>query len=219
MDLGPRHRTAVGAAAALAVLLLLGACGSEEPSSADDPSSSVYGGTELEGQAPGFELVNHRGAQVALGDLRGKAVALMFFDSKCTDVCPLTARELPTVADELGPHATDTAFVAVNVNAEHRGVEDVAEFTDTHGLDDLPTWHFLTGEPEELAPVWEAYGVNVAHHADADLNHTSGLYLIDPDGEKRWYVSIPFTDEGLVEPWEGPDLPEVLSARMRELLG
>ena len=63
-------------------------------------------------------------------------------------------------------------------------------------LYEIPTWHFLMDSPEVLAPVWKDYGVSATHsHEENSIMHTSGTFLIDPLGQKRWYVSTPFSDD------------------------
>ena len=53
-----------------------------------------YRGTEINGDAPDFQLTDQNGSLIKLSDFRGKIVVLTFMDSKCKDTCPLTAAQL-----------------------------------------------------------------------------------------------------------------------------
>jgi hypothetical protein len=159
---------------------------------------------------------------VALSDFRGKVVVLAFLDPKCTDVCPLTDNEFRFTAEALGNGAAQLAFLVVNMNPAANSVAQVSVATVGWGVQGLQGWHFLTGSREELEPVYRAYHIEAEGppkpgRAD-ELQHTSGLYIINQDGDLSWYVSTPLVEEGLVSPWTGPRLGEILEARIRELL-
>ena len=173
----------------------------------------LYQGVELSGQAPDFKLTNQNGTLIKLADFRGKVVVLTFMDSTCKDTCPLTAAQFRRAYSQLQSNdRNQVAFIGVNVNSEATQVADVAEITITWRLDEIPNWHFLTGNPEELATVWKAYGVAVAPNTDgSDIMHTPGVFLIDPSGQKRWYISTPYSTD-LTLP-----LSELLLKHVREL--
>ena len=180
--------------------------------------SGPYEGTPLQGQAADFQLVDHQGAMVRLSEFRGKAVALTFMDSQCQEVCPLTAVHLRTAAQELGSEAGSVVFLGVNVNAEANSVEDVLATTEQWRLDEIGSWHFMTGSEQELSPIWEGYDVTVypAPEGGGELVHTPGVFLIDQSGELRRYISTPFDDQGTAQ-WTAP-LSELLVNYIRELL-
>ena len=152
-----------------------------------------YQGTELSGEAPDFRLTDQNGLLVSLSDFRGKVVVLTFMDSICVDTCPLTAAQFREAYRQLDEtEASQVAFIGVNVNVEVNKVEDVAEITRAWHLEEIPSWHFLTGNQDELTAVWEAYDVAVVPTADGnEIMHTPGIFLIDPSGQKRWYISTP----------------------------
>ncbi|MGZ4398480.1 MAG: SCO family protein, partial [Gaiellaceae bacterium] len=136
--------------------------------------------------APGFSLIDQRGRRVSLGALRGRSVVLEFFDPVCTDICPIVSREYVDAAHLLGPLSRRTVFLAVNVNQFHERIADVARFSRSHGLDTIPSFHFLTGATPALKAVWKAYGVAVQPNPKGDVVHSSLLYFIAPDGRMRY---------------------------------
>ncbi len=84
-------------------------------------------------------------------------------------------------------------------------------------LDEMPNWHFLTGNPDELEPVWKDYGVAAVHNPDGNsIMHTPGTFLVDPLGQQRWYISTPFSVESDTE--VALPLNELLLKHIREIL-
>jgi len=189
-----------------------------QPRAAAAVLSGPYEGTELGNPAPDFELPDHQGASIALSDLRGQVVVLTFMDSQCQQICPLTAVHLRSAYRELGSEAGSVVFVAINVNVEANTVEDVLATTQSWRLDEIGSWHFLTGTEDQLRPIWEAYDVTVypAPEGEGELVHTPGVFLIDQSGDLRWYVSTPFNDLG-TPAWTQP-LSELLVKHIGELL-
>jgi len=186
-------------------------------SSATSKNSQPYEGTELSGEAPDFQLTDQNNSVVRLSDFRGKVVVLTFMDSKCQDTCPLTAVHFREAYRQFDQNETkQVVFLGVNVNVEENAVTDVLETTQAWHLDQIPDWHFLTGNREELEPVWKDYGVAAAHNPDGNsMMHTPGTFLIDPLGQERWYISTPFSnsDTDLTLP-----LSELLLKHIREIL-
>src|SRR6266545_4070947 len=177
-----------------------------------------YQGVELSGEAPDFQLTDQNGSLINLSDFRGKVVVLTFMDSTCKDTCPLTAAQFRQAYRQFDQNeVSQIAFIGVNVNIVANQVSDVAEITKTWHLEEIPSWHFITGSSDELEVVWKAYGVAVSPSADgAEIMHTPGVFLIDPSGQKRWYVSTPYSAEGNAN-WTLP-LSDLLVTHVREIL-
>lgn len=180
------------------------------------PAASIgYTGTALQGPAADFHLVDQDGARVALSGFRGQVVVLTFFDSQCRGVCLLTAAHLRTVYGALDDSAPVT-FLGVNVNVQANTVADVMASTQQWRLDEIPTWHFLTGSAAELEPVWQAYQAGVIPMEEGDIMHTPGVYLVDQVGQTRWYLSVPFDQNGGSVGFT--PLSDLLLQRIQELL-
>lgn len=144
--------------------------------------------------APPFTLTDQAGRPVSMSEFRGKTVVLTFMDSHCTDICPLVSREFIGAHKDLGAASGKVAFVAVNVNPYHNKVSDVASYSRAQRLDSIGPWYFVTGPVASLRPVWNAYQVQVdAPNPNADVIHTSLIYVIDPSGRER-YVAEPMVD-------------------------
>jgi cytochrome oxidase Cu insertion factor (SCO1/SenC/PrrC family) len=144
--------------------------------------------------APGFTLTDQNGRSLSLSSLRGKVVVLEFMDPHCTDICPIVSQEYVDAYHDLGPLASQVVFVAVNVNQYHAAVSDMMAYSREQRLITIPDWHFFTGPVPDLRGVWDGYDIAVrAPSPDADIEHTSAVYFIDPAGRER-FVAAPMAD-------------------------
>jgi cytochrome oxidase Cu insertion factor (SCO1/SenC/PrrC family) len=141
-------------------------------------------------RAPGFTLTDQNGHTMSLASLHGKVVVLQFMDPHCTDICPIVSAEFVKAYHDLGPRASKVVFAAVNVNAYHARVQDMAQYTRAQALNTIPSWHFFTGPVPALKAVWRNYNIQVyAPSPNADIQHTSAVYFIDPQGRERYLAS------------------------------
>lgn len=201
----------------VALALILGGVGvfwfARNATSANQP----YEGTELDGIAPDFRLMDQNGTSVRLSDFQGKVVVLTFMDSQCEDTCPITGAHFRQAYKGLDQdEARQVVFLGINVNVKANTVGNVLETTHAWHMDEIPSWHFLTGEAEVLEPVWNDYGVAAIPQPDGSITHTPGTFLIDPSGKKRWYISTPFSAEDSSEPTL--PLSDLLVKHIREIL-
>jgi cytochrome oxidase Cu insertion factor (SCO1/SenC/PrrC family) len=66
----------------------------------------------------------------------------------------------------------------------------MAKYTRAQALNTIPSWHFFTGPVPALKAVWRGYHIQVyAPNPDADVQHTSAVYFIDPQGRERYLAS------------------------------
>jgi protein SCO1/2 len=181
-------------------------------------NTQPYKGTELSGEASDFQLTDHNGSHVRLSDFRGKVVVLTFMDSQCKDTCPITGAHFRQAYGQLDQNeAKQVVFLGVNVNVKANTADDILETTRAWHMDEIPSWHFLTGSREELEPVWKNYAVTVERDPEGSaIMHTPGVFIIDPSGQKRWYVSTVFPGAGNTE--LTLPLSELLVNHIREIL-
>lgn len=182
----------------------------------------TYQGVEFNQPATDFQLTDQNGDSIRLSDFHGKIVILTFMDTQCVDTCPITAHHFIQTYQQLSETQKEQViFLGVNVNTEAANIENINTMTTAWGLDQIPQWHFLTGEIALLEPVWKAYNVSVtprtSNHqtAHTQLVHTPGTYIIDALGQIRWYVSTPY--DSSTSEWI-PPLYEILIKHIKTLL-
>ena len=165
------------------------------PASISLPTINLMGLSPVPGSAaPGFRLTDQDGRTLPLSSLRGKVVVLEFMDPHCTDICPLVSQELVDAHRDLGKTGGQVVFAAVNVNQYFNRVRDVLAFSTAHQLSSIPDWHFFTGPVTALRATWHGYNIAVAAPSPtADIEHTSVIYFIGPDGRER-YIAAPMAD-------------------------
>jgi len=182
---------------------------------ADSPKSlSSYEGTKLGDIAPNFRLVDQNGDARSLEDFRGRVVVLALLDPICTDICPIYAYHYRLAYQSLGNDATKVAFLAFNANDEKTSVEDVMAATKKWGVDEIPSWHFLTGSPDALRAVWKTYGIVGSGRSKpdrpAEKQHSPAIFVIDQTGKRRWFFSTNFEN--------APPPSALIVKHVRELL-
>lgn len=134
-------------------------------------------------------LRDQTGRRFTLASLRGRPVAMEFFDSHCHAECPLAGRALAAAEAEV-PAAQRPVLVVVSVNPLDTRASVRAAIREW-GLAGLAPWHWLMGTHAELAPVWRAYHIDVQPEP-GDINHTEALYLIDRQGDERSGFLYPY---------------------------
>ncbi len=166
------------------LLVVLVACGRQP----------AFKGTVLQDPvpAPDFTLTDQHGRPFRLSDQKGHVVLLFFGYTHCPDVCPTTLSIWKQVEAQLGDDAKKVRFVFITADPER----DTPQRLREHLALFSPNFIGLTGTPEELAPVYQAYHVYVEKASEEQtavgylVNHTSTTYVIDPQG--RWRLTIPF---------------------------
>jgi protein SCO1/2 len=152
-----------------------------------------------------FRLVDQNGTMVTDADLRGKWSLVYFGYTHCPDACPTALNDIAVALDELGPKRGAVRPVFITVDPE-RDTPDVLKAYVT--AFDTPILA-LTGTPEEIAQAAKSYRVYYAKHPEAggdySMDHTSVIYVMDPQG--RFTAS--FTHESS---------PEEIAERLKKLL-
>jgi protein SCO1/2 len=152
-----------------------------------------------------FHLVDQDGKTVTDADLKGKWSLVYFGYTHCPDACPTALNDIAVALDELGPKRGAVRPVFITVDPE-RDTPDVLKAYVT--AFDTPILA-LTGTPGEIAQAAKSYRVYYAKHPEAggdySMDHTSVIYVMDPQG--RFTAS--FTHESS---------PEEIAERLKKLL-
>lgn len=115
-------------------------------------------------------------------------------------ICPIVSQEAIMADREMGDKSKQVEFIAVNVNEYHSSKQDVMQFSQSHGLSELPNWHFVTGDKASLQAVWKAFNIEVVPNPDGDVEHSVDMYFIDPQGNER-YVAYPDNEQKSISQW------------------
>lgn len=183
----------------LVAALSITGCSPDAPSfKASDVTGTTYG-KEL-------QLTGHDGKPHSLADYRGKVVALFFGYVQCPDVCPTTLLTFAEVMKQLGPDASRVQVLFVTIDPERDTPGVLGEYVPAFN----PSFLGLYGDAEATARVAKEFRVFYQKRpgptpSTYTMDHSAGVYLFDPQGKLRVYVSY----------GQGPD---VITHDIRELL-
>jgi protein SCO1/2 len=151
------------------------------------------------GLAPAFTLTTQDGARLALGDLRGKVVAVTFIYASCADTCPLLTAKLAALQARLGREfGARVFFASVTVDPERDAPEVLRRYARAHGAN-TAGWAFLTGTAAEIRDVEKRYGIYARKNPGGDVDHTFLTSLVDRDGILRvQYLGVRFDPEEML---------------------
>jgi protein SCO1/2 len=153
-----------------------------------------FNGTQYDdgATAPEIELTNVKGGTYRLSENRGRIVLIYFGYTFCPDICPGTLAQARQMFDLLGEQAEMVEFLFVTVDPERDTPEVMSAYVSAFH----PRIVGLTGSPDELVQVFDAYGIVAEKEPLPEsavgyvMNHTTRVLLVDQAGRLR--LSYPF---------------------------
>ncbi len=174
---------ALTAAIALGGIYLLATGGvSPQPPAGNSAPVRTTGTPDVGGP---FTLVNQDGETVTQADFEGQYTLIYFGFTSCPDVCPTALQVMAAALDEMGESGDNITPVFITVDPERDDVETVRSYVKHFG----PRFVGLTGTPEQIAQVTDAYKVYYRKVEDPNsaapytMDHSSVVYLMGPDGQ------------------------------------
>lgn len=165
----------VGAAVALVINL---------PPAGQQPRVASQGEALIGGP---FELISHRGTEVADTDFRGRHMLVMFGFTHCPDICPAELQVMGAALDQLTPaQQAQLAPVFITIDPERDTQQALSQY--------IPEFHpailGLTGSRQQIDAVIKAYRVYARRVSLSDddptaytMDHSAYIYLMGPDGK------------------------------------
>jgi cytochrome oxidase Cu insertion factor (SCO1/SenC/PrrC family) len=148
-----------------------------------------------DGKAPAFDLRNQNGVLWSPAHARGKVVVLTFFNSDCSDICPVLGQEINQANDLLRARGDQVDFVVVNTDPLQTSLSADPPALSQTALSNLANVTFLNGTLSQLDGVWSNYAITVTVQKDTRaVNHNDLMYFIDPQGSLRLRAT-PFANE------------------------
>jgi len=171
---------------------------------------AVYQGSLIDPPLPAedFSLRDQFGQTFTLSEQKGKIVMIFFGYTSCPDVCPTTMADFKRIYELLGDKAKEVKFVMITADPERDTPQLMGNYVNAF----QPDFIGLSGSPEELQEIYNAYGVFVEKEETDSSNylvsHTSRVYVIDRDGSLR--LTFPY---GLGARAMEKDLSNLLAGR------
>ncbi|MEO0821103.1 MAG: SCO family protein [Pseudomonadota bacterium] len=178
-------RTARLVAAFLAILLSV-----TEPAPAETANGVIL---DEPAAIPAFALRDHHGRAFTEAEIRGGWTLVMLGFTNCPDVCPFTLTNLEHVIAEVSlrvrpDNVPRVVFLSVDPDRDRAGLRDYARHFH-------PDFLGVTGPRVEIDRVVEATDSAyrfVGEGEDYDVQHSSAVSVIDPEGRLRAKIQPPF---------------------------
>ena len=86
------------------------------------------------------------------------------------------------VARKLGPQmGSDVILLSVSNDPEHDDPAQLLKLARKHGAD-ISGWHFVTGKPDDIAKMLDAFGLKNNKEPNGEPAHIAQVFLVGPDG-------------------------------------
>ena len=133
-------------------------------------------------QVSNYQLLDSRGNQVRLAELRGKPLVVNFVYTGCIQVCPASTQFLAAAVRDaertLGPGAFRVATIGFNLPFDDPAA--MRAFARKFGIAS-PSWLFLTPGADSLAALTSDFGFRYEATA-AGFDHLLQVTILDRDG-------------------------------------
>lgn len=157
-----------------------------------------------------FSLVDHNGDSFTRNDLRGSWNLVFFGFTHCPDVCPLTLQVLATAKQSLQEAGQQPLprIVFISVDPERDTPEIMGRYVGYFDAGAVG----VTGELSELRKLTDSVGAffekSPGEGENYGVNHSSVVYLIDPDVQLKAVFNSPHETKAFVH-----DLPIIVATR------
>ena len=134
---------------------------------------------------PDFALQDGKGQTYTMVDFRGKFSLVFFGFTNCPDVCPTTMSEVAQVMDDLGEGADRVQPLFISIDPERDRRQGLTEYVAAFH----PAILGLSGDDAATKDAANSFKIYFGREEDPSapdgytMSHSSGLYLIGPDGE------------------------------------
>lgn len=155
-------------------MLLMG-CGPDLPDPPEPaPDGSFYALTG--------SLKDQKGEDTRLDVWRGHPTLVSMIYTSCPVACPTLIQDTRRLRDELSPAARDRSKVLlVSLDPERDGPQELGAIATAYALDE-EAWSLVVGTPDQTRAIGAALGVEFAKRVDGEMDHTTLITLLDPDG-------------------------------------
>ncbi len=135
---------------------------------------------------PRYVLLDARGRTISNDDFAGRYQLITFGYTMCPDVCPTTLVSMTRALRLLGLEAKRLQLIFITVDPERDSADVVGRYAAYFD----PSIIGLTGTPELVRAAADHYNVRFRKYAEPgaaaqvySVDHTTGTFLVGPDGE------------------------------------
>ena len=148
-----------------------------------------------------FEMIDHRGVPVTDRSYPGKWLLIFFGYAACRETCPLALGTVAEALERLGGRADEVQPLFVDVSLDEPDLVGLEQFVGAFH----PALVGLTGTRKQIFDIGRLFRVRREYmHANYStretgprIDHSTNLYLVDPEGVTRAYFYHDVTSRDL----------------------
>lgn len=126
-----------------------------------------------------FLLIDQNGDEFDSAVLDGKVVIVVFMFTRCPDVCPLVSANVKWLYSQLTEaEQADVEVLSITVDPWMDNSTELAAYMEQMSID----WFHLTGEVEDLEPVWGNFDVGLKTVSSDEYGYTNNTSNSASDG-------------------------------------
>lgn len=146
------------------------------------------GGDEVDfrGSLPPKGLEMPGAAYAVAPELRGKAAAVTFLDTQCTEACPIVAAQIGRAIRLLGDERSRVLAVAFSVDPVNDTPARISSFLARFRAEE--ELRYVDGSVAELRPVWSGFKILPSADTGNSNMHSAPVRVYDPEG--RWRSTL-----------------------------
>ncbi|MEM8833130.1 MAG: SCO family protein [Pseudomonadota bacterium] len=147
-----------------------------------------------------FTLTTHTGARVTEKNYEGQWRMIYFGFTYCPAICPTELQKMTLVLNELGEKGETITPIFISVDPERDTVEVMKDYLSLFH----PRFIGLTGTVQEIEKAKKGYKIYAAKvqdetMSDYTVDHSSFIYLMDPDNNLRRIFKIQDSAEDIID--------------------
>jgi cytochrome oxidase Cu insertion factor (SCO1/SenC/PrrC family) len=131
---------------------------------------------------PEFSVDSHSGT-VSTSAFRGKAVAVTFLDTQCTEACPVVAAQMGEAIRLLDDDRGRVVALAFSVDPVNDTPARIRSFLARFRA--LDAIRYVDGSVAELRPVWRSFKILPSHDTGESNMHSAPVRVYDTEGYWR----------------------------------
>ena len=143
-------------------------------------------GADFRGSRPPEGLEMPAAAYTVAPELRGKAAAVTFLDTQCTEACPIVAAQIGRAIRLLGDERSRVLAVAFSVDPVNDTPARIRTFLARFRAEE--ELRYVDGSVAELRPVWSSFKILPSADTGDSNMHSAPVRVYDPEG--RWRSTL-----------------------------
>ncbi|HEY8051415.1 MAG TPA: SCO family protein [Steroidobacteraceae bacterium] len=145
---------------------------------------------------PAIRLSDTQGHARTLADFRGSVTVVYFGFLSCPDLCPMTMSRLALALKHIGTQPVPIRVLFITLDPERDSPASLDAYTHAFG----PQFSALTGSTAMIDAAAAAFFVEharVGEGSSATIDHSTGIFVLDPKGRLRVVGAADSTAEDL----------------------